>query len=141
MNKYFQRENSMTNLDLEANFVQHSLSEIIVPERLQTFLAIESRGEKDFVFEILQIYCENAEKQISLLKNDLQNREAKTINRRAHHLKGSSANSGLEKMTELFEDLQNQAILENWERIESLISETTENFEFIKQRVFEREDL
>ncbi len=141
LEKHFSAEKVLPNLDLEENFVQHSLSDIITHETLKTFLAIESRGEKDFVFEILQIYCENAEKQISLLKNDLQNRNAKEIERRAHHLKGSSSNVGLEKLTALFEELQNQVNLENWESIESLISETTEKFEFIKQRVFERENL
>ncbi len=141
LEKHFSAEKVVANLDLEEKFVQHSLSDIIAPETLKTFLAIESRGEKDFVFEILQIYCENAEKQISLLKNDLQHRNAKEIERRAHHLRGSSSNVGLEKLTALFEDLQNQVNLENWESIESLIAETTENFEFIKQRVFKREDL
>ena len=139
--RHFSAEKVIINLDLGEKFGQHSLSDIIAPETLKTFLAIETRGEKDFVFEILQIYCENAEKQILLLKNDLQNRDAKEIERRAHHLKGSSSNVGLEKLTALFEDLQNQVNLESWESIESLISETTEKFKFIKQRVFRREDL
>jgi HPt (histidine-containing phosphotransfer) domain-containing protein len=141
LEKHFSAEKVLPNLDLKENIVQHSLSDIISPETLRTFLAIESRGEKDFAQEILKIYCENAEKHIPLLKNDLQQRDAQTIGRRAHLLKGSSANAGLEKLTALFEELQKQTRLENWKRIETLISETTENIEFIKQRVFQRENL
>jgi len=133
--KHFWAEKVLPNLDLEENFVQHSLSEIIAPQILNTLLEIEARGEEDFVSEILQIYCENAEKQISTLKNDIQTRDAESIGRRAHSLKGSSANVGLEKLTGLFEDLQLQANAENWERIENLITEIIENFEFIKQRI------
>ncbi|MBS1798049.1 MAG: response regulator [Acidobacteria bacterium] len=141
LRKHFSTEKSGVNLDLEADFVQHSLADVIAPETLRTFLAIEARGEPDFVSEILQIYCENAEKQILLLADDLRARDADAIRRRAHHLKGSSANVGVTRLTGLFEDLQIAANLGNWERIESLISETTENFEFTKRRIFERENL
>ncbi len=133
--KHFSAEKVLPNLDLEANFVQHSFSEIITPEILNSLLAIEARGEKNFVSEILQIYCENAETQISMLKIEIENRDTESIKRRAHSLKGSSANIGLEKLTGLFEDLQMQAASENWERIENLIAEIIENFELIKQRI------
>ncbi len=139
--KHFSVEKVLPNLDLEENIVQHSLSELITPETLKTFLAIEARGEKNFAREILQIFCENAEKQISILQAELQKRDAKSIAHLAHHLKGSSTNVGLEKLTGLFEDLQNQADSENWQRITDLITEIIENFEFIKQRIFEKEIL
>jgi HPt (histidine-containing phosphotransfer) domain-containing protein len=138
LNKHFSVKKVLPNLDLQENIVQHSLSEIISPETLKTFLAIESRGEKNFADEILQIYCENAENQISVLLDDFQKRDARSIARLAHHLKGSSANVGLEKLTELFDDLQDQADSENWTRIEDLIFESTENFEHIKQITFKR---
>jgi len=136
LQKYFSAEKGLPNLDLQENFVQHSLSEIIAPEILNAFLAIEARGEKNFVSEILRIYGENAEKQIAALKSDIQNRDAESIGRRAHSLKGSSANVGLETLTGLFEDLQTHANSENWKRIENLITEIVEEFEFIKQRIF-----
>ncbi len=135
LQKHFSAEKVLPNLDLQENFVQHSLSEIIAPEILNALLSIEARGEKNFVSEILQIYCENAEKQISALKSDIQNRDAESITRRAHSLKGSSANVGLEKLTGLFEDLQMQATSGNWERIEYLITEIIEKFEFIKKKI------
>lgn len=141
LNKHFSVEKISPNLDLEANFVHHSLTEIIAPEVLKSFLAIESRGEKNFIFEIFQIYFENAEQQFLDLKSDFENRDAKSIKRRAHSLKGSSANVGLENLTILFEDLENQANSENWERIEHLISEITEKFEFIKPQIFVRGNL
>jgi len=133
--KHFSAEKVLPNLDLEENFVQHSLSEIIAPQILNALLAIEARGEKNFVSEILQIYCENAERQILTLKADIQNRDVESIGRRAHSLKGSSANVGLEELTEFFEDLQTEASSGNWERIEHLITEITEKFEVIKQRI------
>ncbi len=134
--KHFSAEKVLPNLDLEENFVQHSLSEIITPQILNALLEIEARGEKNFVSEILQIYCENAEKQISALKNEIKNRDAESITRRAHSLKGSSANVGLEKLTGLFEDLQTETNSGNWERIETLVTEIIEKLEFIKQQIY-----
>lgn len=137
LNQHFSPEKLALNLDLEENFGQHSLAEIITPDILQNLLTIESRGEKNFVFEILQIFCENAEKQITALKADLQKQDAKSIARRAHSLKGSSANVGLEKLTTAFENLQASAVFENWTQIVVLFAEIMEEFESIKSKVFE----
>lgn len=139
--QHFPKENYALNLDLDENFGQHSLAEIITPEILQNLLAIESRGEKNFVYEILQIYCENAENQIAELRSDLHRRDAKSIARRAHSLKGSSANVGLEKLTDAFEELQTSAVLGDWERVVALTAEIIEKFEDIKQKVFGRGNL
>ena len=139
--KHFSTEKVLPNLDLTQNFGQHFLSGIVAPETLENFLAIEERGEKNFAFEILQIYCENTERQIAEMRDDFQNREASAINRRAHSLKGSSANVGLEKPTRLFEVLETATASENWREIEGLISEIVENFEFIKHKVSEGKKL
>jgi len=136
--QHFPAKNLSLNLDLEEKFGQHFLSEIVNPEILKNLLAIESRGEKNFVFEILQIFCENAEKQLAELRTDLHRRDAKAIARRAHSLKGSSANVGLEKLTKAFEDLQTSAVLENWTQVVTLFAEIIENFEDIKLKVFEK---
>ena len=136
LQKHFPHEKVLPNLDLQTNFVQHSLAEIIAPEILKNFLEIESRGEKNFASEILKIYCENAEQQIFLLQSDLQNRDTDSIARRAHSLKGSSANTGLKILTAMFEDLENSVSSENWQGITNLMPEIAEKFELVKQKVF-----
>jgi PAS domain S-box-containing protein len=141
LNKHFSTEKVLSNLDLEENIVQHSLAELIAPEILKSFLEIESRGEKNFTFEILQIYCQNAEEQISELQNDFLKRDAKSIERRAHSLKGSSANAGLEKLTKHFEILESVVDSKNWKRIENLLANISQDFENIKHQTYLRENL
>jgi HPt (histidine-containing phosphotransfer) domain-containing protein len=89
----------------------------------------------------LQIYCQNAEEQISELQNDFLKRDAKSIERRAHSLKGSSANAGLEKLTKHFEILESVVDSKNWKRIENLLANISQDFENIKHQTYLRENL
>jgi hypothetical protein len=68
LRKYFSGEKAFSNLDLEKKIIHHSLSKIITTEVLESFLEIESRGEKNFIFEIFQIYFETAEKDFQELE-------------------------------------------------------------------------
>ena len=141
LNKHFSTEKVLPNLDLKQNIVQHSLAELIAPEILKSFLEIESRGEKNFTFEILQIYCQNAEEQISELQNDFRNRDMDSIERRAHSLKGSSANTGLEKLAEDFAILEGFLGSGSWRKIENLLVEINHDFAEVKQQTYSREHL
>ncbi len=141
LNKHFSTEKVLPNLDLKQNIVQHSLAELIAPEILKSFLEIESRGEKNFIFEILQIYCQNAEEQILKLQNDFLNRDMDSIERRAHSLKGSSINTGLEKLAEDFEILESFLGSGSWQKIENLLVEINHDFAEVKQQTYSREYL
>lgn len=135
--KHFPNQKALSNLDLRENLIQDSLSKIIDQKTLDNFFTIESRGEKNFLSEILTLYCENTEKRLAEFDEILQNRDLESVKKLAHGLKGSSANAGISSLVRLFEDLEKQCDFENWEQISHLITEIKQNFATIKKTIFE----
>lgn len=123
LNKYFFTENPLQNLDLDKKFSQHSLANIIAPETLKNFIEIESNGEENFVYEMINLYCGNAESGIDEIRAAFKSKDASIVSRRAHNLKGSSANIGAMKLFELFENLEEKVHTENWTEGENLLTQ------------------
>lgn len=135
LNKYCFTENPLENLDLPEKFSQHSLAEIIAPETLKNFLEIESNGEKNFTFEMILLFCTNAESGIAEIEDALKSKDAALICRKAHQLKGSSANLGAMKLVELFDDLENNIQKESWTESENLLAEIFKEIEKLKKAI------
>ncbi len=135
--KHWFDQTRVQNLDLNTKFVQHSFSDILNPEILENFIEIESHGEKNFVREMLELFCGYTEEGIAELGNALSQKTIEKIKQKAHGLKGSSVNIGALKLPEIFERLEEASEDENWAEIEKIISEATLNFEHIK-RVIEK---
>lgn len=135
LNKYCFTENPLENLDLPEKFSQHSLAEIIAPETLKNFLEIESNGEENFTFEMISLFCNNAENGIAEIQDALKSKNASLICRKAHQLKGSSANLGAMKLVELFDNLENKIQEENWTESENLLTEIFREIEKLKRAV------
>jgi len=135
LNKFCFTENPLENLDLPEKFSQHSLAEIIASETLKNFLEIESNGEENFTFEMISLFCSNAENGITGIQDALKSKNASFICRKAHQLKGSSANLGAMKLVELFENLENKIQKENWTESENLLTEIFREIEKLKKAV------
>lgn len=133
LNKYCFTENPLENLDLPEKFSQHSLAEIIASETLKNFLEIESNGEENFTFEMILLFCSNAEGGIVEIQDALKSKNATFICRKAHQLKGSSANLGAMKLVELFDNLENKIQKESWTESENLLTEIFEEIEKLKK--------
>jgi PAS domain S-box-containing protein len=134
LRKYFSGEKAFSNLDLEKKIIHHSLSKIITTEVLESFLEIESRGEKNFIFEIFQIYFETAEKDFQELETAWRKRDFESARKTAHRLKGSSMNVGLSKLAKILETLEN---LPDHEQAENLTATAKQEFETIKRKILE----
>jgi len=135
LNKYCFTENPLQNLDLAENLRQHSLAEFIAPETLKNFFEIESNGEENFTFEMITLFCSNAESGITEIKNALKLKNAELIRRKAHQLKGSSANIGAMKLFELFDNLESEIQKENRTGIENLLADIFKEIEKLKNAV------
>ncbi len=103
---HFKDSFTILNLDLSPNLIHHFLAKHVTPEVSENFLSIEARGEKDFVREILGTYFEYSEAELGRLESDLRNRDLVKLNRRAHALKGSSANVGLESIRRICGEIE-----------------------------------
>lgn len=86
--------------------VAKSVNEVPVDlERLSEL----SRGDAEFVKELLQVFLEDALLYLEELKNALAAEDCTTLARRAHQLKGSSATVAIYKMPEIAAQLERQA--------------------------------
>ncbi len=132
LNKHWFKHNRSQNLDLEKDFVQHSFSDIIDPEILENFIEIEAGGEKNFVSDVFNLFCNYTESGISKIEKAFSEKNIEVIKQKAHDLRGSSANVGVKKLPELFENLESVANDGNWKRTGKIITEITEIFNHIK---------
>ncbi len=138
LEKHFQIHNLPSNLDLEENMIHHSLSNLIEPKMLAGLLEIESNDQKGFVFEILDIFLEHAEKKIAETDSAIIAKNRVVIKNNAHNLKGSGGNVGLTEISKLFEDLETKSKEADWNEIESFFEKTKRVFEETKQKILER---
>lgn len=86
-----------------------------VPEQLNKapvdleLLSELSRGDTEFLRELLQVFLEDALVYLEELKNALAAGDCATLARRAHQLKGSSATVAIYEMPEIAAQLERQA--------------------------------
>jgi PAS domain S-box-containing protein len=119
-------------LDSETNIVQHRLEDVLDKTALENLRQIESRGEKDFITETIELYFTHAERQISEIKHAVFSQNSEDLYQKAHSLKGSSGSLGLKKMFELCENLEADSQNENWSNTKHALSETLVEFDRIK---------
>ncbi|NNE99105.1 MAG: response regulator [Pyrinomonadaceae bacterium] len=103
---HFQLKGQSENLDFESEFLQHSLSDIVKPSTLENFREIESNGDKEFTKEILDLFAKHTEEQLDEIWVAFSKEDLDDLEKRAHNLKGSSANVGLETLQKRFEKLE-----------------------------------
>ncbi len=104
--RHFANPPEPASLDLRPKVIQHSLSKYVTPEVLESFLTIESRGETNFISEIYKTYLGFTAGEISSIQSAADRGDLSDVKRRAHSLKGSSANVGVGSMRDLCAELE-----------------------------------
>ena len=132
---HFDVENLSKNLDLKEDFVQHSISEIIEPSTLESFKEIESNGDDEFTKEILALYANHTEEQMDEIWIAFSKKDLDGIKQRAHNLKGSSANVGLETLRKRFEKLELAIDQKNIKEVEEHVRLAFIEFKETKQLI------
>jgi PAS domain S-box-containing protein len=137
LTKHFGIHNGRLNLDLRGNMIHHSLSKIIEPEMLKSLLEIEANKERGFIFEILNVFLNHAEEKNNELKAAIKERDRTAVRTTGHNLKGSSANVGLTRISQLYEDLEQNAGRAGWPKISSIFEEIKNVFEDTKKIILD----
>ena len=63
-------------------------------------------GDREFLEELVDIFLTDADERVEELKDALSKGEADTFSRTAHKLKGSSANMGAVRLTDIAKDME-----------------------------------
>ncbi|MFB2837400.1 Hpt domain-containing protein [Floridanema evergladense] len=103
------------------------------PVNLQRLQEI-TRGKVAMQKRLLEIFFQATEENIVALKEAIANQDFPTIKHKAHQIKGSSANVGIQKMSIAAAELEKQANQQNISQANQLLNEI-ENY-FQKAREF-----
>jgi HPt (histidine-containing phosphotransfer) domain-containing protein len=82
---------------------------LINAEQLLGLRELNQPGEKDFVSELIDIFCQQSPPILSELESAVAQLNFVSIEKLAHKLKGSSANIGAARLYSLCADLELQA--------------------------------
>lgn len=74
---------------------------IINMENIYQLREIMGEDAEEFIADLVNTFLEDSRKQIDSIKNGLQSADFDAVKQAAHTLKGSSANVGLEYLSEL----------------------------------------
>ncbi|AFZ19244.1 response regulator [Allocoleopsis franciscana] len=96
-----------------------------------------SRGDTEFLKELLQVFLEDALVYLEELKNALAAGDCTTVARRAHQLKGSSATVAIYQMPEIAAQLERQAEENQLLGASELLTELDEILECIQAFISE----
>lgn len=113
----------------------HPLDGIIEPAKLESFVEIESRGESDFIKELLTVYMGHTETGLVDLEKAVVKGGLALIKKTAHSLKGSSGNIGITSLYDEFQALELVADSGNWEEIKKSIEKILQVFENTKETI------
>nr|WP_290222287.1 hybrid sensor histidine kinase/response regulator [Trichocoleus desertorum] len=76
-----------------------------------------TRGNSVFQQQVLQLFLQDTRKNITLVKTALQTQDLKTLEHKAHQIKGASANVGIKVVQTLAERMEQQIQQRSWEEI------------------------
>ena len=73
---------------------------------LTSFEEVQVEDEPDLIIELIDLYLEDAPRQMALMQKAVALADERTLKRAAHGLKGSSANLGIRRMAALCAELE-----------------------------------
>ncbi len=96
----------------------------------------EFEGDKGFLIEVARRFLEDVDEQVLVLKNALKKRDAETIQKEAHKIKGGAANLIAKPMEEAAKQLELQAKSGNFEDSTSSLDRFEEELKRLKDYFF-----
>ncbi|AFY74591.1 HPt domain-containing protein [Synechococcus sp. PCC 7502] len=97
-----------------------------------------SDGDEEFELELLNLFIEDAKQHLAVAEAAIKTQDFKTLEREAHHIKGSSGNVGAQTMQTVAYALEQQSLKQSLEevpeKIESLKSYLQEIEVFVANR-------
>ncbi len=87
------------------------------------YLHLLSEGDPFFEQELLELFVEDAQVHLMLLKAAIESQDLETVGREVHHLKGASSNVGASSMQSLAVQLEQEVHQGSLEHVPRLFLE------------------
>jgi len=88
---------------------------------LTEFEEVRQEGEPDLVVELIDLYLQDAPRQLKTITAALETTDKISLKRAAHTLKGSSASLGIRHVAEICEKLGQPDCYDSPQRVEGLV--------------------
>lgn len=111
----FPRETFSSDAYMEAN------DSVFDPARLQCLLNMFNKSGKNFFAAAIEPFLKNADENLAVLRNALENQTPSDMSEAAHHLRGGSSSLGLWKISEICTAIQDMARSDQHENPNELI--------------------
>ena len=88
--------------------------------------------DMEFYCELAEIFLHDAPQQLDSLEKSLRKKDAEGVEKHAHKLKGASGNFGLERLYELFSELQRSGSERKFDEASRIFSEVTSEYKQVE---------
>ena len=105
----------------EGNGRESASSTVFDPARLHKLLRMFKKTGKDFVPTVVEPYLENVEKNIPALYAAVEDKNFSGVYKTAHYLLGGSRNLGLQKLSQICTDIQDNASKDDHNNVRELL--------------------
>ncbi len=102
------------------------------PKVIADLRALQTAGSPGFLVELIDIFVQEAEGHLVKLREAYAAKDARTFERSAHTLKGSSGNLGAQAMSRLCHDLQAVGHAADWTRAGAALPALEEEYRAVK---------
>lgn len=111
-----------------------SSSETVVDMMVLTsFEEVQVEDEPDLIVELIDLYLDDAPRQMALMQKAVAETDEKTLKRGAHSLKGSNANLGIRRMAALCAELERADCGDSFQTAKLLLAKMEREFERVRQ--------
>lgn len=111
-----------------------SMSEAVIDMSvLASFEEVQMDDEPDLIVELIDLYLDDAPRQIAFMQTAIAETDATSLKRTAHGLKGSSANLGILHVTALCEELEHADHSDSFQHAELLLARIGSEYERARQ--------
>lgn len=120
-------------LPVGAVAVDVSPGEVVDLAMLMCFEEVQGEDEPDLIVELIDLYLDDAPRQLAVMRQAIETAEEQTLKRAAHSLKGSSSNLGVRRVAALCLELEQAAGDDTLLKAEQLRAEVEREFERARQ--------
>jgi len=104
----------------------------INPKVIGDLRALQTGGSPGFLAELIDLFLTEADGHLLKLRESLAAKDARTFERSAHTLKGSSGNLGAQAMSRMCADLQALGHAADWIRTGAGLQELEQEYRAVK---------
>jgi two-component system, sensor histidine kinase and response regulator len=94
---------------------------------------VQVEGEPDLIVELIDLYLEDAPRQMAVMQKAIAVADGVSLKRAAHSLKGSSANLGARRLAGLCEELEQMCRAESFQEVMAQLARLEQELERVRQ--------